>query len=268
MNSSNNPAIHIFLLSWPGFEDATLMIQQSVSMLGYPVSVLYNPRPDSNNLRDSSWTLFPAESRFGAKFEFAISTFKPEIYLFIAADTVTRSWPGLIQACVDAFSQNPSIGVWTPRIENSYWKLAISRIGVEHVAAKLVDVISTDSIVWGISKPIRDELEKLDYTNSKFGWGIDVVSAAVARTRGLRVVCDTSIEVEHRKATTYSVPVADKESHTFYSQLTEQVDSMRRMIEQYAEMQYVLGVTSKPAKILRPLKELVDRVYALARQVF
>lgn len=256
-----NISLSIFILSWPGFEERTLEIEKSLAMLKHPITVLYNPAPEAVRPVYKRWKIFAPESRFGSKFEFAITSHRPQVYLFIAADTDADSWANLVEACISAFSNNNNIGVWTPKIDNSYWKLRITQIGVAQAHDDLVEVISTDSIVWAISKNIRDRLVKLDYSNSVFGWGIDVVSAAFAHTMNLRVVCDTSISVNHRKTTTYSVPVADEESHAFYSQLAKPVDTIRRIIEQYAESKYLLSGSSSFEKLRRRAKEIVDWVY-------
>lgn len=261
-------SVGIAIISWSGFEDNAGQIFCQVAKQGDPVFVLHNGQVPEQSLAAESWIQFPPESYFGSKFKWAIENIQADALLFIVADTWHENWGSLVERCCSSFSSDADIAVWAPVIDETWWNTEKILINTEIRDDGLQDVIAVDSIVWAISSPIMAEMKKLDYSDSRFGWGIEVTCAAIARCSGKLVVRDTQLEVAHRRGTTYSTEVANEEGQEFYRQLDPAHQAMAAVIEEFALLKTVSTPKTLSRSVRRGWGYLRDLAYRLVVKRF
>jgi hypothetical protein len=261
-------SIAVVIVSWPEFEQKACEIAAEIGPQADTLLVLHDgPRGQSaGNAGD--WIQFPSGSYFGPKFEWAIKNINADVLLLIVADTWSENWGGLVERCCSSFSSDADIAVWAPVIDETWWNTEKILINTEIRDDGLQDVIAVDSIVWAISSPIMAEMKKLDYSDSRFGWGIEVTCAAIARCSGKLVVRDTQLEVAHRRGTTYSTEVANEEGQEFYRQLDPAHQAMAAVIEEFALLKTVSTPKTLSRSVRRGWGYLRDLAYRLVVKRF
>lgn len=254
-------SVGIAIISWPEFEEQALKIESEVSAVANKVVVLHDGLQEKSLYKPDRWIVFPAESYFGPKFEWAINNLDTDVLLFIVADTSCGDWRELVRGCREAFSSDHEIAVWAPFIEETWWNSEKIALALREGDTGLEDVIAVDSIVWAVTSQIACEARKLDYSLSRFGWGIEAVCAALARRSGKLVVRDTLLEVFHRRGTTYSTELANEEAQEFYEQLEPSTRVMVAIVEEFALLRTVRTPATFSRKIRRRWGAFRDLVY-------
>lgn len=255
-------SVGIAIISWPEFEEQALKIEAEVSAVADKVVVLHDGLQGQSLCRRDRWIVFPPESYFAPKFEWAINNLETDVLLFIVADTSCGDWQELVRGCREAFSSDHAVAVWAPRVEETWWNSEKIVLALREGDTGLQDVIAVDSIVWAITWQIACEVRKLDYSRSRFGWGIEAVCAALARCSGKLVVRDTRLEVDHRRGTTYSVELANEEAQKFYEQLEPSTRVMVAIVEEFALLRTIRTPATFSLKIRRRWGSFRDLVYS------
>lgn len=232
-------SVGVAVISWPGFEDNAAHIADQVQGQSDAVYVLYNAVSPLPLAVPESWIQFPPEAYFGPKFSWAIENIDTDVVLFIVADTAIEHWGNLVARCRESFHTDPDIAVWAPIIDETWWNMEKTRINQEGRRDGSFEVVAVDSIVWAVSSELVSTLKTLDYSGSRFGWGIEVTSAAIARCQEKLVVCDPAFQVSHRRGTTYSTELAMVEAEQFYQQLSPTHRAMVAVIEEFALLKTV-----------------------------
>ena len=256
-------SVGVAVISWPGFEDNAARIASQVQGHSDVVHVLHNSDRASLTQVSDSWINFPPDAYFGPKFSWAIENIDTDVLLFIVADTNVEQWGKLVKRCGEAFRADPDIAVWAPLITETWWNM--EKIQINHPARNdgSFEVVAVDSIVWAVSSELVSVLKTLDYSKSRFGWGIEVTSAAIARCQEKLVVCDPALQVSHRRGTTYSTELAMVEAEQFYAQLSPAHRAMVSLIEEFALLKTVATPVTVMSRIQRGWGYLRDLVYRL-----
>lgn len=258
-------SIGIAIISWPGFEENAAEVLTQVSEKGDPVFVLHNGEVLGRGHHSNSncWIQFSSDSYFAQKFKWATENIKADALLFIVADTWYGNWGNLVERCRKAFDSLPEVDVWAPVVDETWWNTEKIVINADLPSAVLQNVIAVDSIVWALSARVVAEMTKLDYSDSTFGWGIEVVCAAIARCNGGLVVRDTELEVAHRRGTTYSAELANEEGQRFYKQLPPAYQAMVSIIEELALLKTVSTPMTVSLRVRRGWGFVRDLTYSL-----
>jgi hypothetical protein len=130
---------------------------------------------------------------YGGQFDRAIKDVADgEIMCVIVGDNIpTNDFAAVFKAAEHAF-RTYNVGVYAPND-----KRAISHATRNALyAEELYDVDTTDCGFWFIHPRIVRSLKGLDFTQSKYGWGIDTVVIAEARKQGMLVLRDYSVETD------------------------------------------------------------------------
>jgi hypothetical protein len=258
--NSEEQSVHCVVISWPDFEASAEEIAASIRPFVDRLDIAHNSSEGLRRHSMSNVMEFGEQAHFGEKFSWAVQECESDVLLFIVADTAYPDWRFLVERCKTAFDSLPNCGIWAPQVDETFWKPDVVRLGGS-LGGNLSAVSAVDSIVWAISRPVIDAMRTLDYTKSKFGWGIDVAAAAYAHSLGLLVSLDEGVLVQHRRGTSYDISTADKEARGFYYQLPSAQNSVRIMIEEHAQFRRALNSSSNWNKRANRLKQRVDKVY-------
>lgn len=209
----------VWIVSWTGQHDNAAHIQAELDAVGASTRVIWSDRNEGLQRSGAGWLQVPNAKFLGSKFETILSHLDSDVLLMITADARHRRWASLYAQCIDAFARYPHLGIWSPIVDFSPWRIDMVKVA-NLPGTSLVKVVQTDSIVWALSRPVIDRLRGLDYSGNNLGWGIDALASAYCHANGLLVAMDTSVHVDHPKGTAYNTELADRQFKTFLAQLT------------------------------------------------
>lgn len=212
--------IHVFIISWTGQHENAASIAGMVQRVADKVTIVYSD-PNQNLTLDAACAQVrrPNDLFWGDKFRACLDTFDSELMLVIHADCKCEDWPDLVQKCRATMEANATIGVWAPQIQGANMDIRITHIASIDATPLLV-VAQTDAIVFALSKPVVARMQLSNYERNIFGWGIDDMASAFCFSRGMLVVVDRSLLVEHPVSCGYSKKVAESQKAEFLKQLT------------------------------------------------
>jgi hypothetical protein len=158
---------------------------------------------------------------YGSQFNHAIKHVKDgSIMCVIVGDNIPdNDFKKIFQNALDAYN-NFNIGVYSPNDKRSHHRERYDRFNGE-----LYDVPNTDCGFWFIHPNIVKKLRNLDFTITKYGWGIDIIFIAEARKQQLLVLRDYSVETDQLDRTIgYNTNLAaegDREIKKEYNKLID-----------------------------------------------
>ena len=129
---------------------------------------------------------------YGSQYNTAIKHVKEgAILCVIVGDNVANTnFNALFNTAVNTFNKY-AVGVYAPHDKRSVHKTKLERI-----EGNLFNVVNTDCGFWFIHPTIVSRLRGIDYTSSKSGWGIDIITIKEARKQGRLVIRDYSIQTD------------------------------------------------------------------------
>jgi len=214
------PAIHAFVISWAGQHAKAAVIAQAIRGVAERVSVVFSdPDPGVAPAAGCDLIRRPDALYWGDKFRACLDAFGGDLLLVIHADCLCDDWPGLVRRCRDTMAGDPTIGVWAPLIYGA--NLDVRKTHIASIAGSpLMVVAQTDALVFALARPVVGRLREASYGANLYGWGIDDMAAAYCYSRGLLVVADTSVFVQHPPSSTYSRSEAQAQKEEFLRQLS------------------------------------------------
>lgn len=244
------PGIHAFVVSWAGQHEKAAAIAQAIRGVAAKVSVVYSdPDPGVAPNADCDLIRRPNELYWGDKFRTCLDACASDLLLVIHADCQCDDWPGLVRKCRDTMAGDPAIGVWAPLIYGANLDVRKTRIA-SIAGSPLMVVAQTDALVFALAPPVADRLRQASYEANLYGWGIDDMAAAYCYTRGLMVVVDASVLVQHPPSSTYSRAEAQAQKEAFLQQLTFAESIQHRLL--WTQIQV------NTARYLRELQAMQD----------
>lgn len=224
-------AIHVFIISWRGQHNRAAHIAKSIDGAADNISIVYSD-PDSapealngHNLIHRDDSLYWAD-----KFQACIEHCKPdEIMLVIHADCQCDDWPSVVTRCKAAFEKYADLGVWSPRLTGTPWRLERTRM--RRIPDSNCSVVAqTDGIVFALSPSLYDRMKRLDYNNNLYGLGIDWLFICATYAQGKLAVVDEGILVRHCVTRGYSTEDARAQKRAFLTQMTpDEYDAYMRL---------------------------------------
>jgi hypothetical protein len=211
----------IFIISWSGQHENACRIANQIEKNGNKACIVYSD-PDTHFVlsTDSQVIRRPNDLFWADKFKACLDAVGSEGMLVIHADCQCNDWSKLVDRCQDVVDKYKDIGVWAPKISGTYWHVNATKI-VKLNNSDLVFSAMTDGIVFYLAPVIIDRMRRVDYTSSKFGWGIDALFCSYAHTFNKMVVIDLMINVEHpREKTGYDMNKAKKGQEIFLKNFT------------------------------------------------
>lgn len=214
------PSLHTFVVSWSGKHANAERIAKAVASSSDFVTVVYSD-PDSGFA-----PAFPGESIrrpddlfYGDKFHACLTHCRSDVLLLIHADCDCDNWAGIPESCRRGVVQIANLGVWVPFIDHTDWSL--DRVEIDRIPDSPFSIVAqTDSIVFGLTRPIIDRLRKASFEGNVYGWGIEFMYNFYTYSIGRICVVDRSVPVRHPRGTAYSIEPAIIQAKEFLKQLT------------------------------------------------
>lgn len=223
----------IFIISWKGQHQNAEHIAERLSEFNDSLFIVFSDPDVSTTLAVNCKTCRrPNELFFSDKFKACLDLSAGNPILIVHADCACDDWSGLVRRCIDIHRVNPTIGVWAPKINKSGWPIDLVRIG-RISGTPLSLAAQTDSICFCLSIQVIERLRKVDYSQTKFGWGIDWLMISYAFTKNLYVVVDESVKVRHPPARGYDSSEASIEMETFFKQFSVFEMIIYRLLSSY-----------------------------------
>lgn len=258
--------LHIFVLSWPGYESQALRIEKNLCKVFPHVHVIHSLTGASEFSVPAHWIVLPDGYYYGRKFEESLKIAHEGHMLHIQADADSDDWEGLVRSCEDAFFSDPRLGLWSPMVDYTPWSLR--RTVLEKLAQPGLNRVSmVDGIVWAISETVLTRLRQFSFDMNPLGRGIEVAAAAVSRDLGLNVIVDSSINVRHPRGSGYSEAEAARQLQEFLKQLSTSEQVGRKWIEDLQIMRIANEKRASKRVCSRIKMKLLDPIYKLHLRV-
>jgi hypothetical protein len=210
-----------FIFNWNGQFEKTCIIEDSLSKIFDKVVVINS---DNNNTRDG-WVDIGDESYFSDQFRKALGLFDGDVLMHIQGDVIYDDWKKLVH---DAryYLDYYDAGIYAPNIDYTWYSSEnadINSIESEHPNIRMV--ACTDETVWFIRKEIIQEMitRNVDFSNSKLGWGWDLVLASICFVMGRPVIRDYNHTIIHNIGTNYNKEMAQKELQEVWNSLDDKL---------------------------------------------
>jgi hypothetical protein len=199
--------IDSFVFNWADHAPAA---ERLVAML-YPLSShvhVINSGPPR-----SGWVNLDAHSYFTAKWHAALERFDADVLFNVQADVTVPDMAAIFAMAWAAF-RGGDVGVYAPDVEYAFW--SFDPAFLPRYADGLHAAPLAEALCWFLA---ADVVRRSRYPTPKvnrFGWGIDLVTAATSLRLGLRVVRDYRCRVDHPKGSGYPPAEASDEMHALF----------------------------------------------------
>jgi hypothetical protein len=191
---------------------------------------------------------------WGDKFQACLDHCAPDdIMLVIHADCHCASWPKVIEHCRSAFNRVNNIGIWSPRLTGSPWRLIMTRMYRLKGTSYSV-VAHTDGLVFALAPELQARMRQADYSPNLYGLGIDWMLLCSAYARGRVAIVDESILVRHPMARGYTTRDAQSQERDFLTQMTPEEHA------QHDRLKAIMKSRKRHAKILHKLEGFQQRL--------
>lgn len=183
--------IYVYILNWKKVSVNGLKLYQNIAPIINNTIMIncdeYMPLTD-----DITHIQLDDSHYYGSQFNHAIKHVKDgAIMCVIVGDNIPNNdFEKIFHNALDAYN-NFNTGVYSPNDKRTAHQGRDARFSGE-----LYNVPNTDCGFWFIHPNIIRRLRNLDFTISKFGWGIDVIIIAEARKLQFLVLRDYSVETD------------------------------------------------------------------------
>lgn len=224
--------INLFIISWAGQHASALVIAKEVLTVTDRVTIVFSD-PDPDLVLDCTCRQLrrPNHLFWGDKFKACLDACGDDPMLVIHADCQYSDWAHLLRRCHQTVAANPAIGVWAPQIDYVPWDIRKVTLG-SIASTPLLIVAHTDGIVFYLAPGIISRMKRARYDANIYGRGIERMFVAAAYARGMFAVIDSSLQVQHPRATSYSRDLAHKQFLDFLTQL----ETMERIQSYFLKM--------------------------------
>ena len=226
---SKSPHVCVGIVSWQDMHHKAENIARSIDEIGIDVYVVHSDSSGDRKFGSGTWITVSNDYYWGMKFNTILRLADGyHACLIIQADVVCEDWIKVLHLFVSNLMQCSSLGLWTVDVNYSYYDFLSSSIyrssEVEYC------VLITDGLVWGLSRSIMDSMKTLDYSDNKFGWGIEIAAAVFAILQARVAILDKSIHLEHPQGSAYPKKNAREDQARFLLQLPLLQRSIAKLI--------------------------------------
>jgi hypothetical protein len=158
---------------------------------------------------------------YGSQYNHAIKDVKEGaiLCLIVGDNIVTNKFGKIFNNAVETFNTMP-VGVYAPNDIRSVHKKRF-----DNIKGSLYTVPNTDCGFWFIHPTIVARLRNIDYTISRFGHGIDIITIKESNDMGMLVLRDYSVETDQLDHTTnYNI----QEANLGWKLLVEEYNKMTK----------------------------------------
>jgi len=217
--------IHACVVSWKGQHDNAARIAAAIDKEVDALTIVFSD-PDPAVAPPARCQLIRTDNAlyWGDKFSTCLQTMDTDagtdVMLLIHADCRSEDWAGMVRRCRQKMGAYSKIGLWAPLVEGSGISLEITRALSSDDSLSLVSYV--DGLVFAITRPVIQRLQKYDFSHNKFGWGIDWAICAFVVTNNTLIVVDSSVHVMHPPGRGYETSAAREQMVIFCQQMTPQ----------------------------------------------
>jgi hypothetical protein len=183
--------IYVYILNWKKVSVNGLKLYQNIAPI-IDNTIIINCDEYMPLTNDIPHIQLDDSHYYGSQFNHAIKHVKDgAIMCVIVGDNIPNNdFEKIFQNALNTYN-NFNTGVFAPNDKRTAHQGRYERFNGE-----LYNVANTDCGFWFIHPNIVRRLRNLDFTISKFGWGIDVIMIAEARKQNLLVLRDYAIETD------------------------------------------------------------------------
>jgi hypothetical protein len=183
--------IYVYILNWKKVSVNSLQLYNNIAPI-IENTIMINCDEHMPLTDDIPHIQLDDSHYYGSQFNHAIKHIKDgAIMCVIVGDNIAdNNFEKIFQNALDTYN-NFNTGVYAPNDKRTTHKGRNDRFNGE-----LYDVPNTDCGFWFIHPDIVKRLRKLDFTISKYGWGIDNVVIAESRKQKRLVLRDYSVETD------------------------------------------------------------------------
>jgi len=139
--------------------------------------------------------------------------------MLIHADCHSEAWGRLVDVCHGTLNSNPFICFWAPRVLGTPYD--VQKTEISSLPNTPISVVAqTDAIVFALAAQVTDRMRRVDYSVSRYGWGLDWIFCAHTMSIGKCLVVDRSCLVKHAVGSGYSRDEALQEMKVLLDSMT------------------------------------------------
>jgi hypothetical protein len=218
--------IQAFIFNWPGRKQHAAELEANFARL---CEVCVINSDDSLRARHPHWHHLGNEGYFTEQWNAAVQRFDGDIFLHIQADIWPADLPRMLCECVKQMTDF-GVGVYAPNL--NFNPHVFRPESLARLSEGVYEVPTTDCSFWAIAADVIRNVPAIDPKINRLGWGIDLLVAAVARRRGLKIVRDYRFMAGHIKSRGYDSAQASKQWEALRNSidplLVEEVNALAR----------------------------------------
>ena len=226
-------AIHVFIISWQGQHNRAVEIAGALRDVSDAITIVYSDPEDQTAFFGGFDTMCRDNSLYWAdKFQACLARCAAnDVMLVIHADCSCDDWPQVVERCRAAFGAYADLGIWSPRLTGTPWRLERTRI--RRIPGGMCSIVGqTDGLVFALSPALYRRMKQVDYSDNLYGLGIDWLFVCAAYAQGRIAIVDEGVLVRHSVARGYSSEEARAQKRAFLAQLLpEEKDAYTRLKE-------------------------------------
>jgi hypothetical protein len=220
---AKNPiSLHVFVISWRNQHEKAEIIEAAVAPMAEKTTVIFT-EPDAVSAKHPHWHQVPDEYYYGMKHKVALELHENftanSVFIEIQADNISEEWAALVERARYVFTNNPNVGMYSPRVDGVMWTTSRCRIGPT-TAAGLVPATVADPSWWALHPAIAASTSRVDLTKNNFGWGIGWHVSMQVLARGYSVLKDENYAIIQPAGTGYAQDEAKRQYADFLKNLT------------------------------------------------
>lgn len=209
--------IQPFIFNWKGQYEKTLAKEHALQKIFDKVIVINS----DDTHEEERWVNIGDDCYYTEQFMKAIELFDGDVLFHIQADA---SYDNLEKLVTDAkiYFEEYEWGIYAPNVDYTWYtseNTDIESIISNHNNIKMV--ADTDCTCWFIHKDIINEFlnRKIDMSDQKMGWGVDLCLSAVSFVLSRPVIRDYNHTIDHPSGTNYNKEQASNEMNILWNRL-------------------------------------------------
>lgn len=220
-----NVKIHAFVVSWKGQHANAAHIAAAIDKDVDALTIVFSD-PDPAVAPPATCQMIRTDNAlyWADKFSTCLQTIDmdagTDVMLLIHADCSSEDWAGMVQRCRKVMGKSASIGLWAPQLDGAGISLNLTKAVSSNDSLTLVTYV--EALVFAMTLPVIKRLKKYDYSQNKFGWGIDWAISAFVVTHNLVALVDSSVRVTHPAGRGYDGAEARDQMSVFSQQMSPQ----------------------------------------------
>jgi len=211
--------IHPFIFNWKRQFEKTCEKESQLKKIFNNVTVINS---DDTNEKDD-WINIGDECYYTDQFLKALELFDGDVLFHIQGDASYEKLSELIEDAKKYYDEY-EWGIYAPNVDYTWYtseNTDIQSLQSSHPNIKMV--ADPDCTCWFIHKDIINAFKdrKIDMTDQKMGWGIDLTLCALSFIAGRPVIRDYDHTVDHPPGTNYNKDQAGREMNILWNRLDQ-----------------------------------------------